>query len=154
MAPDSTTVANAKLEGDWSALEFSQELTAGAIEALTASLDKLEPLPRVRLLLAALLLPRAKREELREPLQVLAACLMRACWPATGTAQLRLDGHAARHAQALFRVAATDREEQVHLTARMASVVDGQLDLEQAISNSNSVQPWPLRNSGSVREQH
>ena len=43
-----------------------------SVEALTASLERLEPLSRVRLLLAALLLPRAKRQELQEPLRVQA----------------------------------------------------------------------------------
>ena len=72
MAPDAAVTAQLLLEGDWSALEFAQTLNAQSIEALTASLERLEPLPRVRLLLAALLLPRAKREELLEPLQVSA----------------------------------------------------------------------------------
>ena len=70
MAPDAAAAALLRLEGDWSALDFAQDLTAQSVEALTASLEKLEPLPRVRLLLAALLLPQAKREELLEPLQV------------------------------------------------------------------------------------
>ena len=41
--------------------------------------------------------------------------------------------------QALFRVASNDREEQVHLTARTASVTDGRLDEEQAASSSSTV---------------
>ena len=46
--------------------------------------------------------------------------------------------------QALFRVAAHDREEQVHLTARIASVAAGRLDEEQAVGNSSAVRSaWP-----------
>ena len=70
MGPDAATAAQQRLDGDWSALEFAQDLVAESVETLTASLEKLEPLPRVRLLLAALLLPTARREELLEPLQV------------------------------------------------------------------------------------
>ena len=70
MAPDPALSASLKLEGEWSALHYASELTAGTITDLVDRLERLEPMTRVRLLLSALLLPRAKREEFREELQV------------------------------------------------------------------------------------
>ena len=70
MAPDPALSASLKLEGEWSALHYASELTAGTITDLVDRLERLEPMTRVRLLLSALLLPRAKREDFREELQV------------------------------------------------------------------------------------
>ena len=70
MAPDPALSASLKLEGEWSALHYASELTASTVTDLTARLERMEPMTRVRLLLAALLLPRAKREELRDELEV------------------------------------------------------------------------------------
>ena len=70
MAPDPALSASLKLEGEWSALHYASELTAGSITDLVSRLERLEPMTRVRLLLSALLLPRAKREEFRDELEV------------------------------------------------------------------------------------
>ena len=81
MIRDLAHYATSKLQGDWSAAAFTKSLSREMLQSLVPRFDKLDPLVRVRLLLAAMLLPRAQREALLPELQVpaLLAAYKRAC---------------------------------------------------------------------------
>ncbi len=72
MNRDLAHYATSKLQGDWSALAFTKSLTREMLQSLIPRFEKLDPLVRVRLLLAALMLPPAQREELLPELQARA----------------------------------------------------------------------------------
>ena len=59
-----------KLQGDWSAPDFTKSLTREVLATLVPRFEKLDPLVRVRLLLSALLLPPEARSELSAELKV------------------------------------------------------------------------------------
>lgn len=67
---DNVYVATSKLKGEWSAPDFSKILTKDMVTDLVSRFDMLEPLVRMRLLLACMGLPTALREELQTELQV------------------------------------------------------------------------------------
>ena len=70
MIRDLAHYATSKLQGDWSAAAFTKSLSREMLQSLVPRFDKLDPLVRVRLLLAAMLLPPAQREALLPELQV------------------------------------------------------------------------------------
>ena len=72
MNRDLAHYATSKLQGDWSALAFTKSLTREMLQSLIPRFEKLDPLVRFRLLLAALMLPPAQREELLPELQARA----------------------------------------------------------------------------------
>jgi hypothetical protein len=69
MNRDAAHQASQRLAGDWSAPEFARSLSREALQELLPRFDKLEPLVRVRLLLAAMHLPPDARAGMREELQ-------------------------------------------------------------------------------------
>jgi len=64
------STAASRLAGDWSAPDFGRALTPALLSELTSRFDGLDPLVRVRLLLAVMHLPPAAREGLRAELEV------------------------------------------------------------------------------------
>ena len=70
MNRDAAQQASQRLAGDWSAPEFARSLSREALQELLPRFDKLEPLVRVRLLLAAMHLPPDARADMRPELQV------------------------------------------------------------------------------------
>ena len=70
MSRDAFNLAQAKLQGEWSAPEFAKSLSAEVLRELLPRFDKLEPLVRVRLLLACLSLEPATRAAMDPELQV------------------------------------------------------------------------------------
>ncbi len=56
MQRDISQFASTKLQGGWSAADFGKYLTKDNLRVLLQKFDKLEPLVRVRLLLACVLL--------------------------------------------------------------------------------------------------
>ncbi|KAK9830636.1 hypothetical protein WJX81_007675 [Elliptochloris bilobata] len=108
MARDLAHYATSKLQGDWSALAFTKSLSREMLQSLVPRFEKLDPLVRVRLLLAAMLLPPAQREDLAPELQALAAA------------------------------ARTDKEEWVGVIGRAVGDFSGVLDLPAVLEASTA----------------
>lgn len=70
MQRDISHFAANKLQGGWSASDFAKHLTKANLHSLQQRFDKLEPLVRVRLLLAQLSLDSSARHALQPELQV------------------------------------------------------------------------------------
>ena len=70
MNRDAAHQASQRLAGDWSAPEYARALSREALAELLPRFERLEPLVRARLLLAAAHLPPAARAGMRAELQV------------------------------------------------------------------------------------
>ena len=74
--------ASQRLAGDWAAPDFTRALTREALAELLPRFERLEPLVRARLLLAAMHLPgparAAMRAELQVPMPACGACQLAA----------------------------------------------------------------------------
>lgn len=71
MERDITQQATGKLQGGWSASDFSKTLNKGNfLEMLLPKFDKLDPLVRVRLLLSLLTLDEGVKQSLPQDLEV------------------------------------------------------------------------------------
>jgi len=70
MDRDITHFASAKLQGGWSASDFSKYLNRENLAMLLPKFDKLDPLVRVRLLLSVLTLDDATKHSLQPDLEV------------------------------------------------------------------------------------
>jgi hypothetical protein len=70
MERDITQHAAAKMQGGWSASDFSKFLKRDSLEQLLPKFDKLDPLVRVRLLLSVLTLDGAVKQSLKQGLEV------------------------------------------------------------------------------------
>lgn len=77
MQRDITQFASTKLQGGWSAAEFGKHLTKDNLRVLLQRFDKLEPLVRVRLLLACALLEDSAKLALQPEIEVR---LLRLLW--------------------------------------------------------------------------
>lgn len=82
MQRDAAYFTSQKLQGDWSATDFSKHLTKENLKALLPKYDRLEPLVRVRLLLSVLSLDKKSLAVIQEELKV--------CLP--GNARLKVIG--------------------------------------------------------------
>lgn len=70
MQRDISQFASTKLQGGWSAADFGKYLTKDNLKALLNKFDKLEPLVRVRLLLACVLLEDRAKLALQPEIEV------------------------------------------------------------------------------------
>lgn len=73
MQRDIVLWTSSNLAGPWSAGEITGSLTAEMLNDMTAAFDRMEPLVRVRLLIACAFLKPARRAELAPELRALAA---------------------------------------------------------------------------------
>ena len=67
---DAVVTASSRLDGDWSAPAFARSLTPALVADAAARFDSLDPLVRVRMLLAAMHAPPAVRDGMQEELRV------------------------------------------------------------------------------------
>lgn len=73
MQRDLVHFTSSKLQGGWSASDFTKHLTKEALLALLPKFDKFEPLVRVRILLSLLTLDKELKRSLSNELQVSSA---------------------------------------------------------------------------------
>ena len=70
MQRDIVHFAASKLQGGWSAADFSKYLTKDTLRDLLPKFDKFEPLVRVRILLSLLTLDKETKHAMNDELQV------------------------------------------------------------------------------------
>lgn len=109
MERDITQHAAAKMQGGWSASDFSKFLKRDSLEQLLPKFDKLDPLVRVRLLLSVLTLDDAVKQSLKQGLEKFMAA------------------------------AKEDKEEWVSITAKALDNFTAPLDLTAVMSSSSVV---------------